>query len=537
MAARGFGSSTTRARDSLRIRCMAFTYVRRLRGLSLRSLAVPFLDDEGGGEDDYALLPPPKPIGVLRLTGLVFFAVSGSAYGIEETVSSGGPLLALSGLVLAALAWSAPLAMVACELSVALPHSGGYIIWVNTAFGPLASLLNGMANLLCNVFDCALYPLLLTDYLQRFILPLLPPEPQGGGSSWLRLAPDFLGTALRLLLVALAVVTNILGANVVGTAAGTLMLVVSLPFAWLTVAAYASPTSHAFEPFDPALQNWPGGHSQLYFLAALVLWNTCGYDSAGMIAAEVVDGPRTIPRALTAALLLTTGCYLLPLAACASADPNWRSWREGQFELLGEAFGGRALGTTLLLSSIVSMVGVMCTPPPSLERPPDLHPQSTRTPRPLSMIVADRPPPGVCDRARGCGWLSHGLCGRYAHDDVLTCNLCHVPAADAASEPRKAPSPRWHAPPGGAGKRCDDLCGDDLPPLGGSPRTLHVLLRNQRPRTSRPHTRTRARSAHTHAAHARACTPPLPPPSSLPRPSLLFHLIPGARAPPRLSLR
>eukprot|EP00966_Prymnesium_polylepis_P237741 5498332-Prymnesium_polylepis.1 len=69
---------------------------------------------------------------------------------------------------------SYPMAMVVSELSVALPHSGGYIVWVNTAFGPLASLLNGMSNMLCNVLDCALYPLLLTDYLQRTVLPLLP---------------------------------------------------------------------------------------------------------------------------------------------------------------------------------------------------------------------------------------------------------------------------------------------------------------------------------------------------------------------------
>ena len=49
-------------------------------------------------------------------------------------------------------------------------------MWVNTAFGPLLSLLNGMANLLCNVLDCALYPVLLTDYLQRAVLPMLHPS-------------------------------------------------------------------------------------------------------------------------------------------------------------------------------------------------------------------------------------------------------------------------------------------------------------------------------------------------------------------------
>ena len=332
---------------------------RRFR--TINTLAVPFLPDDGVADDDYALLPPPKPLKLLQLTGVAFFAVSGSAYGIEETVSSGGPLLALVSLSLAAALWSAPMAMVACELSVALPHSGGYIVWVNAAFGPLASLLNGVANLLCNVFDCALYPLLLTDYLQRALLPLLPPEPHGGSGSWTRLAPDVLGPLLRLLLVGLAAVANVLGANVVGQAAGALMVLASAPFLWLTIAAYASPSSEPLAPLNPSLQNTPSSYAQLSFFLHLVLWNTCGYDSSGMVAAEVVDARRTYPRAMTLALGLTTALYILPLAACASADRNWRSWGEGQFESLGLEFGGYALGAALLFSSIVSMVGVMCT--------------------------------------------------------------------------------------------------------------------------------------------------------------------------------
>ena len=80
-----------------------------------------------------------------------------------------------------------------------------------------------------------------------------------------------------------------------------------------------------------------------------------------MVAAEVVDSKATFPRALTLALGLTTALYLLPLAACSSSDFNWRQWGEGQFENLGIEFGGSLLGGALLLSSIVSMVGVMCT--------------------------------------------------------------------------------------------------------------------------------------------------------------------------------
>lgn len=84
---------------------------------SLNKFSQPFLSDDGTGEDDYALLPPPKPLGVIQLMAITFFAVSGSAFGIEETVSAAGPLLALSCLLIAAICWSAPMAMVRARVA------------------------------------------------------------------------------------------------------------------------------------------------------------------------------------------------------------------------------------------------------------------------------------------------------------------------------------------------------------------------------------------------------------------------------------
>ena len=324
---------------------------------SLNALAVPFLD-ERSTEDDYTLLPPPRPLRVLQLMGISFFAVSGSAYGIEESVAAGGPFLALLLLLLAPLLWSAPLLMVAAELSVALPQSGGYVVWVNTAFGALPSLLNAMSNLLCNVLDCALYPLLLTEYLRR-ALPAL--HEATDDTWWHDAAASALGELLRLALLALAAGVNIAGVNLVGVAAGALMLVVAAPFVALTAAALASGDARpaALLDADPAL--WPSDAAGWYFLGTLVLWNTCGYDSAGMVAAEVADAPRTYPRALWGSLGLTTALYVLPLGACAAASTDWDEWREGQWTKLARRFGGDGLATAVTLSSVVSMVGVLCT--------------------------------------------------------------------------------------------------------------------------------------------------------------------------------
>ena len=333
----------------------------------VNTLAVPFLDEEDT-EDDYALLPPPKPLKSLQLMGIAFFAVSGSAYGIEESVAAGGPFLALLALLLAPVLWSAPMLMVASELSVAMPQSGGYIVWVNSAFGALPSMLNGMSNLLCNVLDCALYPVLLTDYLQR-ALPALRPSAagaaagatDGAAAEAASLPLEMLWVVLRLALVAVAAGLNVAGVNLVGHAAGGFMLLVSLPFVALTVGAVASPDFAPATLLDTSAALWPEDAAGWYFLGTLVLWNTCGYDSAGMLAAEVAAPRATFPRALWGALALTTALYVVPLAACAAASSDWHEWREGQFARLAADFGGGGLAVLVEAGAVVSLVAVLCT--------------------------------------------------------------------------------------------------------------------------------------------------------------------------------
>lgn len=307
-----------------------------------------------------------------QLMGLAFFAVSGSAYGIEEAVSVAGPCVALGALLLAPVVWSAPMLMVTAELSTALPHSGGYIVWVNTAFGALPSLLNGMCNLLCNVLDCALYPVMLVEFLQRAgaLSALLPPQYSGADPSqegWLNASPWMLASAIRLALVALAALVNVVGANVVGVGASLLMGVVCAPFVPLVAAAVASPHFTPSVLFRPGLfwrespDLWPVSYNGWYFFFTLILWNTCGYDSAGMVAAEVPEGQRTYPRALWGALALTTAMYVLPIAACASSVHNWPAWRDGQFPRLAEELSGPGLAAAVTAASAVSMGAVLCT--------------------------------------------------------------------------------------------------------------------------------------------------------------------------------
>ena len=49
-----------------------------------------------------------------------------------------------------------------------IPESGGYVVWVNRAFGPFWAHQNAMWNLVSNAFDNALYPVMFVDYLRYF---------------------------------------------------------------------------------------------------------------------------------------------------------------------------------------------------------------------------------------------------------------------------------------------------------------------------------------------------------------------------------
>ena len=99
----------------------------------------------------------------------------------------------------------------------------------------------------------------------------------------------------------------------------------------------------------------------------------------GMVAAEVALPLRAYPRALWGTLALTTALYVLPLGACVATVGGWEEWDAGQFTILGRQLGGPLLASALTASSIVSMMGVLCTLmcPLSPSRPSSYRPTYT----------------------------------------------------------------------------------------------------------------------------------------------------------------
>ena len=144
---------------------------------------------------------------------LAFFMTTGGPNGIEEAVQAAGGLYTILGFIFFAIFYSLPQSLMTCELSLMIPGSGGYIQWVHRGLGPFYSFINSWNCVLCNLFDNALYPNLLSYSIISYF-------------------PQFKTYAYTIKFITLSLITivNILGIELVTKVCYLLSLLVMLPF-------------------------------------------------------------------------------------------------------------------------------------------------------------------------------------------------------------------------------------------------------------------------------------------------------------------
>ena len=135
-----------------------------------------------------------------------------------------------------------------------MPHSGGYIVWVHNAFAGAAER-DGEPVVQCLRLRAVPAPARAIRRA-RAVPAAATPEPHGahGASWWRELAPDVIGSCLRLAVVALAAGVNVLGTSVVAIGMVAFMFLVSTPLLALVLASYAAPHTAPLAPFTPSLQ-------------------------------------------------------------------------------------------------------------------------------------------------------------------------------------------------------------------------------------------------------------------------------------------
>jgi amino acid transporter len=275
-------------------------------------------------------------ISLLHLIGIIYFTVSGGAFGLEELIRSAGPGLALLLLIVTPLLWSLPIALMAAEMGSMLPLEGGYYRWVHFALGRFWGFQEGWWTWLYTFVDMALYPVLFAEYA-RYFFPGLT-----GWQHWL----------VTLLVIYSSLVLNLRGPRSVGRSAVLSFIIVTLPFLLFSALGMLKMQNVPWQPFTP------GDHSlgqSIGLGLSVVLWSYSGWDNVSTFAGEVERPKRNYPLAMMVSVPLVTLLYLLPIGVGLGATHSWQEWQTGTFPQVAVQVGGPWLGAMMSLGVLFSV--------------------------------------------------------------------------------------------------------------------------------------------------------------------------------------
>ena len=251
------------------------------------------------------------------------------------------------------------------ELAAALPEAGGEYVYLREAYGPMwgflyswtqmwvaksgsiATLATGFFYYLGNFFPA----------LDRVFYVLRLPIGPGGGPLELRYG-QLCGIALILSLAWL----NYFGVKVGGgVQVGVTLVKVALIF-FIVAAGLLFGQAHAASAAPPVTLTSAG------FFAALVaaLWAYDGWNNVGMVASEVRDPQRNLPRALIWGTAAVAGIYMLANAAyfhvlsAAEVGASPRVASEMMRRILGQP-GAAAVSVAAMISIFAALNGSILT--------------------------------------------------------------------------------------------------------------------------------------------------------------------------------
>jgi amino acid transporter len=296
--------------------------------------------------DDSPVTPAPRSDQPRRRAGLfsLFFIMyaytTGGPYGLEGSVTTSGPGLTLLYILVLPFFWAIPMALVAAELTTAMPVEGGFYRWVRAAFGDFWGFLAGWWNWTSSFLLMSSYAVLVADYA-NFYIPEL--------------------TGWRHYLVALAVTAlvawvNVRGIRMVGAVSFVLTVLVLVPV--VAMCAVALP-QWRHNPFLP----WAApGRSMLQVMGvglALVLWGYSGYEQTSSCAEEVSNPQRNFPIALFLTVPVAVATYILPTLLALAALGNWQEWNTRYYLDAARAIGGPAIGVAVFVSAAVCNLSLL----------------------------------------------------------------------------------------------------------------------------------------------------------------------------------
>lgn len=304
------------------------------------------------------------------LVFIMFFTVSGGAYGLEDVVGSSGAGMALLLILVTPLVWSLPTALMVAELATAMPVEGGFYFWVKRALGPFWGFQEGWWSWLTTWVDMAIYPVLFVDY-SAFWFPIFR---SNGVARWL------LGAGVIWAFTYL----NIRGSKLVGDSSKIFGVIVLAPFVIMTILGLFK--MH-FNPFQPFVLQGESTKQALTLGLWVVMWNYLGWDGLSTVAGEMKNPRRDYPRTLIITLPLITLCYFIPvLIGLAVVGVNHVEWTAGAWNEIARIIGGHWLGFLMAFGAVVSAAGLFSALLLSVTRIPFVMGEDGYLPRALFKV-------------------------------------------------------------------------------------------------------------------------------------------------------
>jgi len=309
-----------------------------------------------------------KGLGLYGATSVVAGTMIGTAIFVVPSLMVervGTPLMVIAVWAFAGLL-SLFGALSYAELGAAIPEAGGEYVYIHRAYGPMLGFLYGWTQFVVAKSGS------IAAIATGFVIYLAYFFPQLNNTLW-QVQPSLGGRAFAFNLTGLQVGATIMvlllsGLNILGVrSSGAVQVVFTasklLVLAVLVTAGFVVGQG-SWDHFRPLLSQQGGGSRLAAFGVATVsaLWAYDGWNNLSMVAGEVKDPQRNIPRALIGGTLLVGLVYILTnvayfylLAPAAATGTNTIAADAARL-FLGEG-GGAFIAVGVMISTFATLNG------------------------------------------------------------------------------------------------------------------------------------------------------------------------------------
>src|SRR5258706_11551821 len=156
-----------------------------------------------------------RRIGLAPFVALLFAYCAGGPFSLESMVSSSGPGLGLTFLLVVPLLFAVPIALATAEMTTLMPVEGGFYRWSRAALGDFWGFQCGWWNWTGTFLMSASYGVAMADYL----------------NGWFPLHSRTEHWAVAFLFLLLVAYLNVRGIHLVGQLTLILLLIMFVPLA------------------------------------------------------------------------------------------------------------------------------------------------------------------------------------------------------------------------------------------------------------------------------------------------------------------